>query len=131
MASFTITDPVNKIQSHGTEFPFFGNSKISPGTKSALSIFSIISFFNNLISIEYFDIFLKFIKLFLVSIVESNKLYITRSDMMVPYILKSVQNQRIIAKSWKMKKKSHIFKYNVFKKLLTGIIRSAFPYILL
>ena len=131
MASLTITEPDNKMQSQGTEFPFLGKTNISPGTKFALSIFSIFSFFKSFISIEYFDIFLKFIKLFLVSVVESNKLYITRSDIIVAYILKSVKNQSNIANVWKIKKKSHIFKYNVLKKLLTGIIRSAFPYIIL
>ena len=74
IASLTITEPVNKKQSQGTEFPLFGSTNTSPGTKLELSIFSIFFSFNSFTSIEYFDIFLKFIRLFLVSIVEYSKL---------------------------------------------------------
>ena len=108
IASLTITEPVKRTQSQGTEFPFFGKTKISPGTKSALSIFSFLCSFKSFISIEYLDICLNFIKLFLVSIVESIKLYNTSNDIIVPYILKSVRNHNNIAKAWKIKKKSHI-----------------------
>ena len=68
------------MQSQGTEHPSGGNSKTSPGTSSTLWTSFIPFFPYKLIAIEYLDIFLIFNKLFLVSIVVSNKLYNIKSE---------------------------------------------------